>query len=43
MTHLGLEGHGGAVRIGFLHYTSPDEVDRVLTALRSVTGRLGAR
>ncbi|WP_310391404.1 aminotransferase class V-fold PLP-dependent enzyme [Hymenobacter sp.] len=43
MTHLGLEGHGGGVRIGFLHYTSPDEVDRVLTALRSVTGRLGAR
>ena len=34
MTHLGLEGHGGGVRIGFLHYTSPGEVDRVLTALR---------
>jgi selenocysteine lyase/cysteine desulfurase len=38
MTHLGLEGHGGGVRIGFLHYTSPDEVDRVLTALRLVAG-----
>ena len=34
MTHLGLEGHGGGVRIGFLHYSTPDEVDRVLTALR---------
>jgi cysteine desulfurase family protein (TIGR01976 family) len=43
MTHLGLEGHGGGVRIGFLHYTSPDEVDRVLTALRAVTNRLGDR
>lgn len=38
MTHLGLEGHGGGVRMGFLHYTSPDEVDRVLTALRLVAG-----
>ena len=34
MSHLGLEGYGGGVRIGFLHYTSPDEVDRALTALR---------
>jgi cysteine desulfurase family protein (TIGR01976 family) len=34
MMHLGLEGHGGAVRIGFLHYTSPEEVGRVLTELR---------
>lgn len=34
MTHLGLEGHGGGVRIGFLHYSTPAEVDRVLTALR---------
>ena len=43
MTRLGLDAHGGAVRIGFLHYTSADEVDRVLTALRSVSGRLGNR
>ena len=34
MTHLGLEGHGGAVRIGFLHYTTEEEVDRALTGLR---------
>ena len=38
MTHLGLEGHGGGVRIGFLHYTSPGEVDRALTALRLAAG-----
>lgn len=34
MTHLGLEGRGGAVRIGFLHYTTEEEVDRALTGLR---------
>lgn len=36
MTHLGLEGHGGGVRIGFLHYTTPEEVDRAVTAVRRV-------
>jgi cysteine desulfurase family protein (TIGR01976 family) len=30
---LGLLDTGGAVRIGFCHYHSPDEVDRVLEAL----------
>jgi cysteine desulfurase family protein (TIGR01976 family) len=39
MTHLGLEGRGGAVRIGFLHYTSTAEVDRAVTALRRVARR----
>jgi len=34
MAHLGLEGRGGGVRIGFLHYTTPEEVDRILTELR---------
>lgn len=34
---LGLEGHGGAVRVGFLHYTTPAEVDRLVAAL----GELG--
>jgi cysteine desulfurase family protein (TIGR01976 family) len=34
---LGLEARGGAVRAGFLHYTTPDEVDRLVTAL----GELG--
>jgi cysteine desulfurase family protein (TIGR01976 family) len=36
MTHLGLEGRGGGVRIGFLHYTSGDEVDGVLSGLRHI-------
>ena len=39
MTHLGLEGHGGGVRIGFLHYTTPEEVDRAVTAVRRVAGQ----
>ena len=32
MRALGLED-GGAVRAGFLHYTTEDEVDRLLEAL----------
>jgi cysteine desulfurase family protein (TIGR01976 family) len=34
MERLGLEATGGAVRIGFCHYHTLDEVDRVLDALR---------
>jgi selenocysteine lyase/cysteine desulfurase len=34
---LGLEEHGGAIRVGFLHYTTPAEVDRLVAAL----GELG--
>ena len=30
---LGLAGRGGAVRAGFLHYTTEEEVDRLLEAL----------
>jgi cysteine desulfurase family protein (TIGR01976 family) len=33
MRALGLDQSGGAVRAGFLHYTSADEVDRLLQAL----------
>jgi cysteine desulfurase family protein (TIGR01976 family) len=33
MRALGLSESGGAVRAGFLHYTSEDEVDRLLEAL----------
>jgi cysteine desulfurase family protein (TIGR01976 family) len=33
MERLGLLGTGGAVRIGFCHYHTPDDVDRVLDAL----------
>ena len=36
MERLGLEGSGGAVRIGFCHYNTLDEVDRVLTELRAL-------
>ena len=33
MIRLGLGDSGGAVRVGFCHYHTPDEVDRVLEAL----------
>jgi cysteine desulfurase family protein (TIGR01976 family) len=38
MTRLGLLESGGAVRIGFCHYHTVDEVDRVLEALASLSG-----
>ncbi len=37
MTRLGLLDTGGAVRIGFCHYHTEDEVDRVLEALADLT------
>ena len=36
MRALGL-GEAGAVRIGFLHYTTPDEVDRTLATLAELS------
>ncbi len=33
MRALGIDGTGGAVRAGFLHYTTVEEVDRLLEAL----------
>jgi cysteine desulfurase family protein (TIGR01976 family) len=36
MSRLGLLETGGAVRIGFCHYHTLDEVDRVLQALRAI-------
>jgi len=33
MKRLGLEDEGGAVRVGFVHYNTPDEVDRLLAEL----------
>lgn len=33
---LGLEDRGGAVRVGFLHYTTPAEVDRLVSALETL-------
>jgi cysteine desulfurase family protein (TIGR01976 family) len=38
MERLGLEDFGGAVRVGFCHYNTPDEVDRVLDELESLAG-----
>ena len=36
MEALGLEGHGGAVRVGLAHYNTTEEVDRMIAALRDV-------
>jgi cysteine desulfurase family protein (TIGR01976 family) len=37
MRRLGVAEHGGLVRIGFAHYNTVEEVDRVLTALVEIT------
>ncbi len=37
MERLGLLESGGLVRIGFVHYTTTDEVDRILTELASLS------
>jgi cysteine desulfurase family protein (TIGR01976 family) len=36
MERLGLEGHGGAVRVGAAHYTTPEEIDVFLEAVAAV-------
>jgi selenocysteine lyase/cysteine desulfurase len=36
MERLGLLDTGGALRVGFCHYHTADEVDRVLEALGSL-------
>ena len=33
MKRLGLEDDGGAVRVGFVHYNTAEEVDRLLAEL----------
>ena len=38
MERLGLLDSGGLVRIGFVHYNTEEEVDRVLGALRELAG-----
>lgn len=35
MEKLGLEGHGGAVRVGLAHYNTAEEVERLLQTLKS--------
>jgi cysteine desulfurase family protein (TIGR01976 family) len=37
MERLGLQASGGAVRIGFCHYNTVEEVDRVLDVLREIS------
>ena len=36
MERLGLEGHGGAVRVGLAHYNAVAEIDRMVAALQDV-------
>jgi selenocysteine lyase/cysteine desulfurase len=36
MERLGLQETGGAVRVGFCHYNTDEEVDRVLAELASL-------
>ena len=36
--HLDVEKSGGFLRIGFVHYNTLDEVDRLLAALREIVG-----
>jgi len=37
MERLGLEESGGALRVGFCHYNTPDEVDRVVAELADLS------
>ena len=39
MERLGLESSGGVVRIGLVHYNTPQEVDRLLATLREFASR----
>ena len=34
---LGLEEKGGMLRVGLAHYNTPEEVDRLTTALQGLT------
>ena len=36
MEHLGIAESGGAVRVGLVHYNTPEEVDRLVGALRDL-------
>lgn len=39
MERLGLEATGGALRLGMAHYNTPDEVERVVEALRAIVAQ----
>jgi selenocysteine lyase/cysteine desulfurase len=43
MQALGLEDHGGAVRAGFLHYSTPAEADQLLGELAALSDARTAR
>jgi cysteine desulfurase family protein (TIGR01976 family) len=43
MERLGLEPSGGAVRVGFCHYNTAEDVDRVIEALGDLSGRTSSR
>jgi selenocysteine lyase/cysteine desulfurase len=36
---LGLADRGGTVRLGFVHYTTPEEIDRTLDELETILAR----
>jgi selenocysteine lyase/cysteine desulfurase len=36
---LGVEQHGGVLRVGLVHYNTAEEVERVLAALREFAAR----
>jgi|SRR5690242_8692453 len=36
---LGVEQHGGVLRVGLVHYNTAEEVDRLLSALREFVAR----
>ena len=38
MERLGTLDHGGLVRIGFVHYNTLEEIDRLMDALRELAG-----
>jgi hypothetical protein len=40
---LGLAESGGMVRVGFVHYNEPEEIERLAEALREIAGPTAAR
>ncbi len=43
MRALGLEGRGGAVRAGFLHYNTLEEAERLCDAVAGIAAKAGSR
>jgi selenocysteine lyase/cysteine desulfurase len=40
---LGLAESGGMVRVGFVHYNEPEEIERMAQALRELAGPTAAQ